>query len=169
MAIFSKREHKKSEGLVTQGATIIASGTKIKGDLTLSTSLHVDGEIEGVINSDNVVTIGTKGKVNGDIVAKGLVINGFFKGSAESDSVEIQPSGDVTGKLTYGELTIEKGANFEGETIFRSASIKDSNVAEFDAHKKKDDIFSSTEDSSTEEENLVSTFALPPVSKLEAE
>ena len=138
MAVFSKHDSKKLADSMTKGATIIAAGTKIKGDITLSSSLHVDGEVEGIIHSDNIITIGTKGRITGDIFAKSLVINGVFRGSAESDSLEILPKGDVKGKLTYGELTIEKGASFEGETVVRSPTIDDSNISEISAHKKSD-------------------------------
>ena len=123
---------------MTKGATIIAAGTNIKGDITLSSSLHIDGEIEGIIHSDNIVTVGTKGRVTGEIIAKSLVINGVFQGSAESNSIEIMPKGDVKGKLTYNELTIERGANFEGETVVRSVTVDESNISEISAHKKPD-------------------------------
>ncbi len=123
-----------------QGATIIASGTLIKGDITLSSSLHIDGEIEGIIHSDNVITIGTKGKVNGEIAAKNLVINGILRGSAESDSIEIMPNGDVKGKLTYNELTIEKGAVFVGETMQLSEQDQDTNVSNISELKQVDAI-----------------------------
>jgi len=138
MAVFSKHDRRKSSDSLTTEATIIATGTKIKGDITLSSSLHVDGEIEGVIRSDNIVTIGTKGRINGDIIAESLVINGIFRGVAESNSLEILPKGDVKGKLTYSELTIEKGASFEGETAIRAATIDESNISEISAHIKPD-------------------------------
>lgn len=140
MAVFSKHDRRKSSDSITKGATIIAADTKIKGDITLSSSLHVDGEIEGIIHSDNIITIGTKGRINGDIIAKNLVINGVFRGLAESNSVEILHKGDVKGKLTYNELTIEKGASFEGETAVAvrsvSETIDESNISEISAHIK---------------------------------
>ena len=137
MAVFSKDDNKKSTESMTSGATIIASGTKINGDITLSSSLHIDGEVEGVIRSDNVVTVGIKGKISGEITAKNLVINGIFRGTSESQSVEILPKGDVKGKLTYSELTIEKGGLFEGETTLRPAATE-TNVSKFTNPKKAD-------------------------------
>ena len=90
MAIFNNSDNVKSAGPAAKGATVIAAGTKFKGDITLqSSSLHIDGEIEGAIQSDNAIIIGAKGKVDGEIVAKKLVINGIFKGSAESDVIDI--------------------------------------------------------------------------------
>lgn len=136
MAVFNKDDRKKLADSVTKEATIIAAGTKIKGDISLSSSLHIDGEIEGIIHSDNIITIGPKGKVYGDIVAENLVINGGFIGSAESQSIEILSKGIVKGKLSYNELTIEKGSVFEGETILLSSPNNESNVAEISNHKK---------------------------------
>ena len=136
MAIFSRYDRKQPSHSITNGATIIAAGTKIKGDMTLSSSLHVDGEIEGIIHSDNIITIGTKGRISGEITAKSLVINGVFRGVADSESVEILPKGDVKGKLTYSELTIEKGASFAGETAIRAETIDESNISEISAHIK---------------------------------
>lgn len=123
MAIFNNNDNEQSVEPVVKGATVIAAGTKFKGDMTLkSSSLHIDGEIEGNIHSDNSIIIGAKGQVDGEIVAKKIVINGIFKGSAESEVIDILPRGNVKGKLVYAELTIEKGAAFEGETLMRSVT-----------------------------------------------
>ncbi len=136
MAVFSKHDSEKSTESLGKGATIIAAGTKIKGDVILSSSLHIDGEIEGTIHSDNIVTIGTKGTVNGEVNAKSFVINGTFEGSAESTVIEILHKGKVRGKLVYDELTIEKGGSFEGETKLMS-SLKEAEhkVSKISNHK----------------------------------
>ena len=137
MAVFSKNDRKKSTESIAKGATIIAVGTKIKGDIVLSSSLHIDGEIEGIIHSDNLITIGPKGQVRGEIMAKSLVINGTFSGAAESHTVEILSKGNVKGKLTYSELIIEKGAAFDGETsVVRPVVIEESNGSEVSEDKE---------------------------------
>ncbi|NOR71119.1 MAG: polymer-forming cytoskeletal family protein [Methylomarinum sp.] len=135
MAVFSKNDRKKSTESIAKGATIIAVGTKIKGDIVLSSSLHIDGEIEGIIHSDNLITIGPKGQVRGEIIAKNLVINGVFSGVAESHTVEILSKGNVKGKLIYSELVIEKGAAFDGETSVRPVVIEESNASEVSEDK----------------------------------
>lgn len=91
--------------------------------------MHVDGEIEGTIKSSNIVTIGTKGKVRGEIIAKSFVVNGSFEGSVDSDTVEILSKGRVKGSLLYSELTIEKGGNFEGESK-RKGTTSEANITE---------------------------------------
>lgn len=128
MAIFGRNDNKKSTAAIKKCATTIAYGTQIKGEIVLTSSLHIDGEFEGTIHSDHVITISTQGRVIGDIIAKGIIINGLFRGSIQSPTIEILSQGDVKGKLTYHELTIEKGANFEGETIVRESAALENQI-----------------------------------------
>jgi cytoskeletal protein CcmA (bactofilin family) len=123
MALIGGSDNKKSAHK-DAGATIISSGTKIKGDISITSSLHIDGEIEGTIKSNNTITIGTKGKVQGDIVAKSFVVNGGFEGTIESDIVEILSKGHIKGTLVYGELTVEKGGSFEGDSKRKNAVVE---------------------------------------------
>ena len=117
------------------GATIISSGTKIKGDINITSSLHIDGEIEGTIKSNNMITIGAKGKVQGDITAKNFIVNGSFEGTVESDTVEILSKGQIKGTLVYTNLTVEKGGNFEGDSK-RKVVVTEVNMSET-THKTK--------------------------------
>ncbi|MDQ7091298.1 MAG: polymer-forming cytoskeletal protein [Methylococcales bacterium] len=115
MALMGGKEGKKLTSKEA-GATIISSGTKMKGDISITSSLHIEGEIEGTINSNNIITIGTKGKVKGEVSAKNFVVNGVFEGSVESETVEILSKGRIKGTLIYNELTVEKGGSFEGDS-----------------------------------------------------
>jgi len=128
MAIFGRNDHKKSTTSIKKCATTIAYGTQIKGNIVLTSSLHIDGEFEGTIHSDHVITISTQGRVVGDIIAKGIIINGLFRGSIQSPTIEILSQGNVKGKLSYHELTVEKGANFEGETTVCEVSMLENQI-----------------------------------------
>jgi len=123
MALIGGNENKKAMHK-DAGATIISSGTKIKGDISITSSLHIDGEIEGTIKSKNIITIGTKGKVQGEIVAKSFVVNGEFEGTIESDTVEILSKGRIKGTLIYNELTVEKGGSFEGDSKRKNMTVE---------------------------------------------
>jgi len=123
MALIGGNDSKKSAHK-DAGATIISSGTKIKGDISMMSALHIDGEIEGTINSNNTITIGTKGQVKGEIVSKSFVVNGSFDGSVESDTVEILSKGRVKGTLIYNEITIEKGGGFEGDSKRKNITVE---------------------------------------------
>lgn len=126
MAIFNAKNKKhnpqnkkpvlRAERPVNKGATVIMFGTKLKGDIVESSSLlRIDGEFEGSIHSNNTITIESQGRVTGDIVAKKLIINGFFDGTAKSVSVEVLSRGSFNGQLVYNVLTVEAGGNFNGK------------------------------------------------------
>ena len=113
MAIFNKTD---AETRASNETTIIASGAKIDGVFNCNSRLHVDGVVTGQINSKSIVTIGKGGKINGEITAKRLIINGLFEGNANCDGVEVLAGGKFLGKVTSKELMIEAKAEFEGES-----------------------------------------------------
>lgn len=118
MAIFTS-DDKQSNGVAAQkagAATIIAQGTRIKGNITTDCHLHIDGGFEGKIDSKNTVMIGKNGQVDGEVYANKLVISGKLKGLTESDTVEISPQGRFEGVITSTELVIEKKGVFIGES-----------------------------------------------------
>ena len=51
--------------------------------------MHIDGEIVGKIFSDSIVTIGKLGRINGEVHASRLIVNGVFEGDANCDNVEV--------------------------------------------------------------------------------
>lgn len=117
MAVFGKGNNSFS----TQ-TTIISDGAYIKGELILNSMLHIDGKVEGIINSDNSVVIGKKGSAKGVINAKKVVVNGVFEGNIDSDYVEILAGGILTGDVTSSSLSIEVGAKFSGKSSVKNAS-----------------------------------------------
>ncbi len=78
--------------------------------------LHIDGEVEGSIQSNNTVVIGKNGVVLGDIVALKLVVSGKLNGNVQADVIEIMPLGFVDGKITSSELIIERKGILVGES-----------------------------------------------------
>jgi cytoskeletal protein CcmA (bactofilin family) len=101
------------------GTTVIAAGTKLDGDLTLSDSLHVDGTVEGKIESDGEVSIGQEGRIDGEINAEAVMISGRFEGSISARRLEIVATGRVSGSVSVEQLVIESGASFNGTSSIR--------------------------------------------------
>lgn len=97
-------------------ATIIAQGTKLKGEINTDCHLHIDGEFEGNIHSKNTVMVGKSGVVSGEIYAQKLIVSGKFNGTTESEVVEILPLGRIDGKIITSELVIERKGIFMGES-----------------------------------------------------
>ena len=102
------------------GTTVIAAGTQLVGDLTLTDSLHVDGRIEGKIESNGEVSIGVDGRVDGELHAESVMISGQFEGSIEAQRLEIVSTGSVSGAISVQQLVIESGARFNGTSEIKT-------------------------------------------------
>src|SRR5690349_11976737 len=88
----------------------------IKGEVTGSESLYIDGKIEGTINlADNRVTIGRNGIVHANITAREVVIMGKVQGNLQcSDRVDIRSEGSLTGDVITQRISVEDGALLRG-------------------------------------------------------
>ena len=112
MGIINRNDQQEGRG--PAGNTTIAAGTSVIGDFTLRDSLHIDGSLNGDINSEGDVTIGKNGKLEGNIRAKHVVVSGQFGGSITCDRLEIVSEGRVTGEVETAQLVIEAGGQFSG-------------------------------------------------------
>ena len=116
MAIFNKGDTMAKE---TNSTTIISQGVKINGDFTLNAKLHIEGEVEGKIDSTNLVSIGKTGSMKGEVKADKLLVNGNFEGKLEVNILEITKGGKVSGDILIQDLIIEQGGVFEGTSTLK--------------------------------------------------
>jgi cytoskeletal protein CcmA (bactofilin family) len=88
----------------------------IKGEISGSEALYIDGRIEGKITMpESRVTIGRNGKVDASIQAREVVIMGKVNGNIEcSDRVDIRSEGSVTGDISTVRISVEDGAALKG-------------------------------------------------------
>jgi cytoskeletal protein CcmA (bactofilin family) len=99
-----------------QEQATIGKSLVIKGEVSGSESLYIDGRVEGSINlSGNRVTIGRNGVVNANINAREIVVTGKVRGNlVASDRVDIRNEGSLTGDVVAQRISIEDGAFFKG-------------------------------------------------------
>ena len=88
----------------------------VKGEISGSEDLHVDGSVEGLIHlEDRKLTVGGSAKLTADIIAREVVVYGSVKGNLRArDRIEIKKDGSVVGDLTTARIMIEDGAYFKG-------------------------------------------------------
>ena len=88
----------------------------VKGELSGSESLYIDGKVEGAINlPGNRVTVGRNGQVAANIMAREVVVLGKVRGNINaSDRVDIRSEGSLTGDVAAARISIEDGAYFKG-------------------------------------------------------
>jgi cytoskeletal protein CcmA (bactofilin family) len=99
----------------------------IKGELSGSESLFIDGKVEGTINlPGNRVTVGRNGQVAANILAREIVVLGKVRGNCQaSDRVDIRSEGSLTGDVIAARISIEDGAFFKGGIDIRKPGSGD--------------------------------------------
>ena len=115
----------KTTSVPTEQATIGRS-LVIKGEVSGSESLFIDGRIEGIISfADHRVTVGRNGHVAANITAKEVVIMGRVTGNVTcTDRVDIRSEGSLTGDVTTHRISVEDGAVLTGSVQVRAAEQK---------------------------------------------
>jgi cytoskeletal protein CcmA (bactofilin family) len=106
----------KSTSALAGTPAVIGAGISINGDISGTESLLVEGKIEGKISlPGHQVEVGQTGKVNADILAKFVKVNGELKGDIEGrEKVVITKSGNVRGNISAPRVMLEDGAIFKG-------------------------------------------------------
>jgi len=114
----------------TSDQATIGKSLVIKGEVTGSESLYIDGRVEGSINlSGNRVTVGRNGVVAANINAREIVVLGKVRGNlTASDRVDIRSDGSLTGDVVAARISIEDGAFFKGGIDIRKAGSKPEEV-----------------------------------------
>ena len=104
----------------------IGKSVIIKGELSGSEDLYLDGEVEGNIDLRNHnLVIGPNGRVRANVNAKDIVIHGKVDGNITgSDKVELKKSAVLNGDINTQRIVIEDGAFFKGSIDIRKGEAK---------------------------------------------
>jgi len=115
-----------SPAINTQEQATLGKSLVIKGEVTGSESLYIDGRVEGSINlPGNRVTVGRNGVVSANVAAREIVVLGKVRGNlAASDRVDIRGEGSLTGDVVAQRISIEDGAYFKGGIDIRKPGQK---------------------------------------------
>src|SRR5215218_2782690 len=101
----------------------IGKSVVIKGELSGSENLTIEGHVEGRIDlKDNVLTIGPNGKIKAEVFAKAVVVLGEVTGNVTaSEKVDIRDNGSVDGDIASPRVAIAEGAHFRGSVDMQRA------------------------------------------------
>jgi cytoskeletal protein CcmA (bactofilin family) len=101
----------------------IGKSVVIKGELSGSEDLTIEGHVEGRIDlKGNVLTIGPNGKIKAEVFAKSVVVLGEVTGNVTaSEKVDIRDNGSVDGDIASPRVAIAEGAHFRGSVDMQRA------------------------------------------------
>jgi cytoskeletal protein CcmA (bactofilin family) len=117
-------------------ASLIGAGTSLKGDITSSGDIRIDGTLAGNIHCAAKVIIGANGVVEGDISGQQADILGKVTGTIKvKDLLQLKGGSVVNGNLSAAKLQIEPAATFNGECHMNVSTSSNSQVS---TEKKKE-------------------------------
>lgn len=104
----------------------IGKSVVIKGELSGSEDLTIEGNVEGRIElRDNVLTIGPNGRIRAEVFAKSVIVLGEVVGNVTaSEKVDIRDNGSVDGDITSPRVAIAEGAHFRGSVDMQRGGAK---------------------------------------------
>ena len=113
----------KDNGVPGKGATLIATNTRVEGDIHFSDQLHVNGEVRGNVyaeqESEAQLNVSAKGSVEGEIRVPNVVINGRVKGDIHAGKhVELAAEARVEGNVYYHLIEMVVGARVDGSLVY---------------------------------------------------
>ena len=94
----------------------IGKSVVIKGELSGSEDLTIEGQVDGKIElRQNVLTIGPNGRIKAQVFAKAVIILGEVTGNVTAtEKVDIRDNGSVDGDIAAPRVAIAEGAHFRG-------------------------------------------------------
>ena len=95
----------------------IGKSVVVKGDLTGSEDLYVDGQVEGSIDlQGNSLTVGPNGQIRANVSAKTVIVQGKLEGNINAtERVDFRKSAIAVGDVITQRVAIEEGAYFIGK------------------------------------------------------
>lgn len=111
-----KREDETVSTRAGEVHTLLGKGSEFEGKLTFEGQVRIDGKFNGQIVTKDVLIIGDGARVNAEIQAGHVIINGTVEGNVKATQlIELkQPGGRVKGNLEAPALSMDRGVVFEG-------------------------------------------------------
>lgn len=107
--------------------TLIGNQVTIRGDLTFSGGLYVEGCVHGSVVAaegagDAVLTLAERGSIHGEVRAPHVIVNGELSGDVfASDRIELGASARIQGNLYYKVIEMAAGAVVTGRMVHGDA------------------------------------------------
>jgi cytoskeletal protein CcmA (bactofilin family) len=112
--------------------SVIGKSIVIKGEITGTESIHIEGTVDGsIVLPNNRVTVRSSGRISADITAQDIVVMGELIGNCEAtDHVYVRSEGSICGNIVAARISVEDGAYLTGTIDIRREATPARSVAE---------------------------------------
>jgi cytoskeletal protein CcmA (bactofilin family) len=99
-----------------EGSALIGKSVTIRGELSGSEDLYIDGLLEGTVTlNDSRLTVGPNARIKADLKVRDLIVFGVVDGNIlATGRIELRQSGIVNGDVVASRLSIEENATIKG-------------------------------------------------------
>lgn len=94
--------------------SILAADLVVEGDVTSIGPVDVQGRVAGQVKAPEIL-IAPTGTIDGTALAHDLSVQGHISGAVEAHSVSLSASSIVQADVTHERISIESGAQIEGQ------------------------------------------------------
>jgi cytoskeletal protein CcmA (bactofilin family) len=114
--------------------SFLGSQSQLKGELSSTGILRLEGAVVGTIKADQVLLTETA-VIKGDIIARKIIVGGQVEGNLiAEDLVEIRSKGKVMGRIFTSRFLVMSGGEFNGQITMQPEGQK---VVAFESRERK--------------------------------
>lgn len=107
-----------------KSVTIVPNGALLTGDLMIEGALHLNGEFDGLLDTQGSLVIGRGGLFKGRARAHEVIITGRFDGELHCDRLHILKGGVFSGRVACEQFHLEDKSEFLGQRIYPGMEAK---------------------------------------------
>ncbi len=104
--------------------TLIGKGAVMEGDFAAPGCVRIDGRINGNVNVEGTVVVGTCGEIKGNVKCAGLIVGGDIEGNIIApERAELASTARVIGDIHTGNIIIDENAIFQGKCVMSEEGV----------------------------------------------
>lgn len=102
--------------------TLVGAKTELKGDITFTGGLRIDGKVRGNITAkgdgNSTLVLSENAVVTGNVNVPHIITNGSIKGNVRAvERIELQPKSEIAGDVYYKVIEMALGAVVNGNLV----------------------------------------------------
>jgi cytoskeletal protein CcmA (bactofilin family) len=102
--------------------TLVGARTELKGDLTFTGGLRIDGKLKGNVTAkgdgNSTLILSENALIIGNVTVPHIIINGTIKGTVRAaERIELQPKAEISGDVYYKVMEMALGASINGNLV----------------------------------------------------